>query len=346
MSQDENLYTDKLIDKHTDELNNHVESYEESNEFESLPLDVHIGFYGNVSLKDVKKHVLSYAQKNFTTLNDVYYQVVKYEDGFLFEIHQNGHQRGYIDDYLSRGSDDGIIVTNRNVYRVSGSVHGGLRLVRLTDEDVRHIYENPNSFNLLQGKGKLLKLKKDGYGFYLFSILFCSLAFAGLGMSAAVKYLVIDKTTSVFFSNANKTYPNQFIRNIETEFGAINSSIEYFKSFNYDRSKTKGQPWEVMKESILPKYDDMTNKLQDSSVSGVRGTSSQLSAPRQSQGQAELDLPRNSGVSASQSDVPQARVSRPPLPSNINIAQERGVVGNNGVDNNSKPIDKTNKGGM
>lgn len=133
-----------------------------------LPLDIHIGFYSNITEKNVKRHVLAYAEKNFSSLNDVFYQIVKHEDGYLFEIHQGGDAKGYISDYIENSYDDAIIITADNVYRMTPSVHGGVRLVKLTDDDVQEVSKNPDKFDILDGNDNLKALKSNFFWFFCF----------------------------------------------------------------------------------------------------------------------------------------------------------------------------------
>jgi hypothetical protein len=249
--------------KHIDspELSSDDFDNEEVNEDLSIPLDIHIGFYSNVNLKQVKSHVLSYAEKNFNSLNDVYYQIKKFEDGFLFEIHQGGSQRGYLSDYIENNYDDALIVTSGNIYRASDSIHGGIRLVKLTDEDVRAVSSNPENFEILEARDKLTKLKATGFGFFVFASVLFVVSVLSIGISASVKYLVLDKTDAIYFTNIGKTYPHEFIAKIQNEMYQMDLSSEFFKSFTYDSSKKEGEQWKVEKGSIL----NNVNSFQDNS---------------------------------------------------------------------------------
>jgi hypothetical protein len=216
-----------------------------------IPLEIHVGFYSNISKKKIRQHVLAYAEKNFSSLNDVYYQIIEHEDGFLFEVHQGGSQLGYLQDYINNNYDDALIVASENIYRVTPSIHGGVRLVKLTDEDVKDVSANPDNFEILEGAGKLKKLKATGYGFYIFSLVFLFSSILFLGVSASVKYLVLDKTEAIYFTNMNKTYPHEFIREINNEMYQMDMSSEFFKNFTYDSSMKGEKKWEINKGSIL-----------------------------------------------------------------------------------------------
>tara|TARA_B100001245_G_scaffold236697_1_gene230160 strand:- start:9521 stop:10306 length:786 start_codon:yes stop_codon:yes gene_type:complete len=216
-----------------------------------LPLDIHIGFYSNITEKNVKRHVLAYAEKNFSSLNDVFYQIVKHEDGYLFEIHQGGDAKGYISDYIENSYDDAIIITADNVYRMTPSVHGGVRLVKLTDDDVQEVSKNPDKFDILDGNDNLKALKSNFFGFFVFSSILLFFGVLSVALSATVKYVVVDKNEAVYFTNMNKTFPHEFITDINNEMYQLDLSSEFFKNFYFD-SRLKGdKKWSIEKGSIL-----------------------------------------------------------------------------------------------
>lgn len=217
----------------------------------SIPMDVHIGFYSNITKKQVKKHVIAYAEKNFSSLNDVTYQIVPHEDGFLFELQQGGEGLGYISDYLANGYDDALIITSSNVYRASQSVHGGIRLVKLTDEDVREVTKNPEAFDTLEGKDALKSLRTTGFGFFVFSSILLVASVLSVGISSGVKYLVLDEEEAIFFTNMNKTYPHEFIPEMQNSMYQMDLSSEFFKSFVYDSTLAGDKKWMLEKGSIL-----------------------------------------------------------------------------------------------
>ncbi len=230
----------------------------------NFPMDVHIGFYSNIKEKQVKKHIKSYAEKNFTSLNDVSYQIVPYEDGFLFEIHQGGGELGFLSDYLSNSYVDPLIVTSTNIYRASPSVHGGVRLVRLTDEDVNEVSQNPENFDILEGKDKLKSLKPTAFGFFIFASIVFFLGVASVGVSAGLKYVLLDKTEAVYFTDVNKKYPYQFIPEIQNEMYQMDLSSEFFKNFYFDATRKGEKKWTVEKGSILNvANDDLDTFVQD-----------------------------------------------------------------------------------
>jgi len=232
-----------------------------------VPLDVHIGFYSNIKEKQVKKHVLSYAEKNFSSLNDVTYQILAHEDGFLFEIQQSGSGLGYISDYMENDYDDALIITSSNIYRVAPSTHGGFRLVKLTDDDVKDVSNNPDNFDILEGRDKLKPLKSTGFGFFVFASIFFALSVLSVGVSASLKYLVLDKTAAVYFTNAFKTYPHTFIPDIQNETYQMDLSSEYFSNFYFDSSAKGDKKWSVEKESILGNSND---EYLDSELEGMQ----------------------------------------------------------------------------
>lgn len=245
----------------TDDLSIHAEREDEGKQDNSLedgdqavvsvPMDVHIAFYSSITKKQVKNHVIAYAEKNFNSLNDVTYQIIKHEDGYLFEIQQGGDGLGYVSDYLESGYDDALIVTSDNVYRISSSIHGGLRLVKLTNEDVREVTRNPESFNILEGKDKLKDLRTKGFAFFVFATVMVLVATLSLAASAGIKYVLLDKEEVVFFTNMDKTFPHEFIPEMQNEIYQMDMSSEYFKNFVYDSSRFGDRKWTLEKGSIL-----------------------------------------------------------------------------------------------
>lgn len=72
-----------------------------------------------------------------------------------------------------------------------------------------------------------------------------------VALSATVKYVVVDKNEAVYFTNMNKTFPHEFITDINNEMYQLDLSSEFFKNFYFD-SRLKGdKKWSIEKGSIL-----------------------------------------------------------------------------------------------
>jgi len=232
----------------------------------SIPLEVHIGFYSNVKYKVVKEHVLSYAEKNFSSLKDVYYDIRKFEDGYLYEIHHGGESLGYLDDYIKNKPEESVIVSSGDVYRVQPSSHGGVRLIRLTDSDVKLVHANPENFRLLTQGNKLKPISSSGYPMYVFGLVVLIAGLASLFMSAVLKYVVLDKTEVIYYSNENKTYPHEYISEIKNKMYDLDLSSEYFKSVIIDMSKKPSERVILEKGSVLVpeqlSFDDVSSSAE------------------------------------------------------------------------------------
>lgn len=193
---------------------------ERNSDAASIPFDIHIGFYKDVSKSDVINLVKGYAEKNFNTKGNIFYQIKKHSDGYLFEIHQGGSGRGYLSDLLDKFDKDNlIIVTSEYVYKVYQSHQSGTKLLKITNNQLDDLKNNLSEYTLLKSAEKINKVAGLERYLLFFSFIICVL---GLISASLVSGIYVY---SVYF----KGVPNQLEFRSESQTDLL-GGIEEVKS--------------------------------------------------------------------------------------------------------------------
>ncbi len=213
----------------------------------SIPYDIHIGFYKDVSKSEVINLIKGYADKNFSSKNNIYYQIKKYSEGYLFEIHQGGSGRGYLHDLLDKiDGDNLIVVTSQYVYKVYQSHHAGIKLLKLTNKQLNELHKNPDDYLLLNPVEKISKVKGLEQYLLVFSFIICMLSFVSASViSGLYVYSVHFKGVpqQLEFTSESKVNILDGIKEVKKQRKRL-GSMGYIKKTEYMKESDK---WLVIK---------------------------------------------------------------------------------------------------
>jgi hypothetical protein len=238
------------------------ESDEPSNEHgDIMPYNAYIGHYANIKESEVREYVYSYAEKNFDTLTNVFYQIVKHKDGYSYEIHQGGIGRGFLSSILTIIGSGNIsaLLSSSAKYKIYER-EGNIRTLKLRQDDLETI----SDLVIPTQKDRLKPLITRGYAFHVFGLTISVIGIIALLISFSFKYLIINQDEIVYFTSSGKYTPMSYISEVNKINRSMQRNDEYITSLTY-KFKSKVTPednWVVNKEKVVfdDVKEDITNK--------------------------------------------------------------------------------------
>lgn len=224
-------------------------------DFDSQPMAIksRIGFYeAGIKKKEVLQAILNIAQNDFGTKKGVYYNVIKHQGGYLYEVH-HGCEFGVLKDVIAKAStQDLILETNDAFFKVYVKSNGHISTLKLRSGDT-----NVNNFEKLVPKDKLTPLETSGYGIFVFGIVIAVLGILSLSVSSLVKHVFIGQEQTIIYEQLDKVTPSDYVDSVQTTLNMLsNSNYLLFVKYN----KTDG--W-VKEEGTIKQIEEKNISNED-----------------------------------------------------------------------------------
>ncbi len=254
MSSSELNNANDSIDDLTDELSSISLDKEDEGalidpSIDTLPYNAYVGFYTNIKESEVKEYIYSYAEKNFDTLTNVFYQIVKHNGGFAYEIHQGGNGKGFLKSITSiiNQGEESVLLTSSAFYKIYDK-GGDLKALKLRDND------NDVLKTLIypEQKDTLKPLTTKGYAFHVFGLCMAAVGVLALLTAFSFKYLILSKEEQVYFTPSGKYTPMLYIEEIKKQNRTMSRNDEYITSITY----TEADSWNINKEKVIFKKEE------------------------------------------------------------------------------------------
>jgi hypothetical protein len=218
----------------------------------SLPKQVMVGFYANIKKSDLKSYLRAKAH-NHMTPDNTYYGIKKFQNGYLWELHEGGSGKGILSSLAEKLKvQDNIIIetSDKNIRVLRKAVGEGISSFQLNSEDVVTPTEG------IVYKDKLSPVKTTGYGFFVFSAIFASLGvFSAVGL-LIFKYGLFHESEPLMFVKENKELPvfqMDHINNVINDPNAYLYQLTYRKGTGWYMDKKLEQPSKKVKDKKLEK---------------------------------------------------------------------------------------------
>jgi hypothetical protein len=156
----------------------------------SLPSNIQIDFAAVRKEKDLITYLSTFAEQHFSAPKTAQFIAIKYEDGFLYEMHENGDGYGYLSSVLKilESGEDAILVLDDN-RRVRVSKEGTrIKTITMGEDD----QTDPSSS--LVKKDKLSLIFKPSLFFFLFGLTLTIIGIISLFVALSFKYIVVDQS--------------------------------------------------------------------------------------------------------------------------------------------------------
>lgn len=218
----------------------------------SLPKQLLIGFYANVKLSDLKSYLYAKALNNMA-LENAFYGIQRFENGYLWELQEGGSGKGVLSSVVKilKYKNELIIPTDERAVRVikKGS-GGGISSFVLNDDD------DVITTDGIEYKESLKPVKSSGFGAFMVSLVFC-----GVGVLAACSTLIFK------YGLYHQPEPLKFVvTKVElpvTQMDAVSYVLQDPDSYLAKLTYKKGQGWSMDKnkeEKEIPVNDGKTDE--------------------------------------------------------------------------------------
>ncbi len=255
-------------------LINNIEVLEEEKKAK-LPKKLYIGFEKGISksdYKDVLSYIHAYAEENFSTKKNTYYNIVKIKDsdvlpdGHLFEIQEGGNKESYLEGVFKKLEEqDEIIIETAEKQLFIQKGFDNINSYYLTEDAQKDPDQIETNLNLTP-------LVKQGHVFMFTGIVIFSLSIISLFLAALFKYVLFNSSEQYIEETDKNVIPIQRIlqrwqsnfefQTISLQFNNNNKSWEIHKKhYNYKKSD-KGDFYEEGEIKYSIDKIDNTNKLQ------------------------------------------------------------------------------------
>lgn len=84
-----------------------------------LPANLVIGYYEGMTLKGLKEYINGYVFKYFNAPNITSYKILKYNSGFIFEIHDGDYKKSYLNTVINEFNADRNVVYIKTQNRIA-----------------------------------------------------------------------------------------------------------------------------------------------------------------------------------------------------------------------------------
>lgn len=223
----------------------------------SSPNSILIGYYSDIKLHDLKAYLYNMAEEELV-LKSSFYQIIKYESGYIWEIQEGGEGKGVLKSLISllETHEDVIIETSKRNIKIKKKDNGlGIVSYFLNESD------NSTQTPGIYFSDKMKRLKSTGYPFYKFGK---SILFAGIFcifLSYTFKYVVFNKERMISHSAINIELPISKIEQIKKINASDNNFIE---SIVY-----KNKKWEIIESSTKKAIPNKKNRPDNKGTIGI-----------------------------------------------------------------------------
>lgn len=199
--------------KETADSNNSPFDHDTNVNFDECPMAIksRIGFYeAGIAKKEVMQAIRNIAVNDFGTKKGVYYNIVKYNGGYLYEVHQ-GCEFGVIKEIIQKvATQDLLLETNDATFKIYVKSNNHVSMLKLRSGD-----PNIDKFEKLTPKDTLSPLESSGYGMYVFGLGVAILGVVSLSLSSLVKHVLIDQEQAIMYEQTTKVLPSDYINSIQ-----------------------------------------------------------------------------------------------------------------------------------
>jgi hypothetical protein len=179
---------------------------------EFYPKNIMIGFTEGRKKKDLLVVLKDLNEKNFELSKSTTYQAIKYNKGFIYELHEKGNGKGFLTSILPKLEQDGDVILpleNGHFVKILKEKHN-IDTIRLPEGDDENIEPD-----FTERKDKMILLNRPNMIIYKLGLISFFFAMMALSLSLVVKYVIID-------TNKHLIYPE---RNYQTPYEAASSDL-------------------------------------------------------------------------------------------------------------------------
>ena len=194
----------------------------ESSHRGSVPVKIFIGYLPDVLERDAMEYAMGVAERNCEQSSITYFDVFKYDGGFVYEIHEGGRGKAYIPEILKFFEEAGDF-DNLNPIKVY--IHTAVRTVEV--EKLRKglvAVWLPESKRMettegLEPKQDLIPATNQRTGFLVISAMFFIVSFLSMIVAAITQYQPYDPAPDLKYQELD------YSKSVSGQWGRINDAV-------------------------------------------------------------------------------------------------------------------------
>lgn len=198
----------------------------ESSHRGSVPVKVIIGYLPDVLERDAMEYAMGVAERNCEQSSITYFDVFKYDGGFVYEIHEGGRGKAYVPEILKIFDDSGDF---DNLKPVKVYIHTAIRTVEV--EKLRKglvAVWLPESKRLettagLEPKQDLIPATNQRTGFLVISSMFFIVSFLAMIVAAITQYQPYDPAPDFKYQEL------EYSKSVSGQWGRISDAVQMGK---------------------------------------------------------------------------------------------------------------------
>lgn len=160
--------------------------------FVYLPTNFVIGYYEGMTQKGLREYINGYVFKYFNAPNVTFYRMLKYNAGYIFEIHDGDSNTSYLKQVINSFNNGEFNVIIKLQNRKAKVTKNGLKVTTyLLPESETEKYPEA----IIPEKGKMKPIQTTGFGFVSFGIAIGFLGITSLFLSSLFKTVLSKNET-------------------------------------------------------------------------------------------------------------------------------------------------------
>ncbi len=160
--------------------------------FVYLPTNFVIGYYEGMTQKGLKEYINGYVFKYFNAPNVTFYRMLKYNAGYIFEIHDGDSNTSYLKQVINSFNNGEFNVIIKLQNRKAKVTKNGLKVTTyLLPESETEKYPEA----IIPEKGKMKPIQTTGFGFVSFGLAIGFLGITSLFLSSLFKTVLSKNET-------------------------------------------------------------------------------------------------------------------------------------------------------
>jgi hypothetical protein len=194
------------------------------------PSNIQIDFASVATSKDLIKYLITLSEQHFDAPKTATYKAIKYNDGFMYEIHENGNGYGYLSSVLKllESNKDAVILLD-NDRRVKISRDGKhIKTIHMNESDMTEPSEE------LERKDKLSPVFTPSVGFFFFGFSLTIVGVIAVLLGLTFKYLIINQEQVMEYPIADYKTPMEASLDPKMR---VNNKSERVTQMKYSESK-------------------------------------------------------------------------------------------------------------
>lgn len=194
----------------------------ESSHRGSVPVKILIGYLPDVLERDAMEYAMGVAERNCEQSSITYFDVFKYDGGFVYEIHEGGRGKAYIPEILKFFEEAGDF---DNLKPIKVYIHTAVRTVEV--EKLRKglvAVWLPESKRMettagLEPKQDLIPATNQRTGFLVISAMFFIVSFLSMIVAAITQYQPYDPAPEFKYQELD------YSKSVSGQWGRINDAV-------------------------------------------------------------------------------------------------------------------------